>query len=168
MTAIDALKALKVNIEKIIEDQNILLQKENSYPPSYVKPYTDLIFMPHSNFAPQDYKVPFVLIGLDKAVDDASEHTLFVRLTIGTYGGGWYVDDSGNKVDLPDGNGYYDLINLIERIKFAIVTKANIDGAGTVCKPFDYGTYDTEMTYPYWYGYLSFNVSIPATEYILE
>jgi len=167
MTALDALKALKKFISDYVASKT-LLQQEDSEPPVYVNPYVEMIYLPHKNFSPQDFQVPFILVGLDDAIDDTLQHELNIRITFATYGGGQYTDENGLKVNMPDSKGYIDLINIIERTKLELITAGIINGAGAVLKPFRYGVYDTEMVYPYWYGYLSFTLDIPATEYITE
>ncbi len=55
----------------------------------------------------------------------------------------------------------------MERLKIAIVNQWTF-GSGTLEKPINMGMYDTELAWPYWYGYISFTVQIPATEYVIN
>lgn len=168
MTTLDALNALKKFITEKIASE-MLLQKEGTHPPEYVHPYVELLTLPHKNFTPaRDFQVPLIMISLDSAKDDAFENELQIRITFGVYGGGFYKDDNGAETNIPDGKGYIDLINLIERTKLALAAAGVIEGAGTITRPFSFGTYDTEIVYPYWYGYLSFGMSIPATEFVFR
>lgn len=162
MVALDFLKSLKAFLETEVIDK-IQLQKENSEPAEYVTPYVEICFLPHKNFSPYDFQVPLILISLDDGSDDANEHQLNVRLMLATYGGGYYPETK-----IPDAKGYVDLINLIEVTRQALINRSIIGGAGTVERPVNYGMYDTELIYPYWYGYITFAVSIPATEYLLN
>jgi len=165
MTGLDALKALKSFLQVNIADK-ALLQREDTMPAEYVHPYVEIMYLPHKNFSPRDFQVPLILIGLDNAVDDAQDNMLNLRLTFSTYGGGFYKDEDGNNTTIPDAQGYIDLINIIEKTKLELATAGIIDGQGTIIKPFIWGTYDAEMAYPYFYGYLAFGVNIPATEFI--
>ncbi len=162
MVALDFLKSLKVFLESEVADK-IKLQKENSEPAEYVNPYVEICFLPHKNFSPYDFQVPLILIALDDGSDDANEHSLSVRLMLATFGGGFYPDTK-----IPDAKGYVDLINLIELTRQALINRSIINGAGLIERPVGYGMYDTELIYPYWYGYITFTVSIPATEYLLN
>ena len=165
MTALDFLKSLKNYIESEI-CAKLLLQSENDE--EYVKPNCYIMHLPNTNFNPQSYTVPFLAVELDNAEDDVENNTLDIRLTIATYGGGYYLDADENKTDIPDGNGYIDLINAIELTKQALLKNPTMDGAGTILKPFNYGTYDVDAPFPYWYGFIKFKAEIPNNDYILE
>ena len=159
MTVLDALNGLKEFLEKEVASE-IKLQKEKSSPPEYVNPYVSLITLPHKNFMPIDFQTPFILIGFSQASSSNDEHVVSIRIMCATYGG-----DMIEGVNIPDEKGYIDLINLIERIHLKLVEEVVINGVGTVQKPITYGIYDTEVTYPYWYGYLQFSLQIPVSEY---
>jgi hypothetical protein len=85
-----------------------------------------------------------------------SEHTIMIRMVCTVYGG----DTDFGEPNLPDETGYFDLLNLIEKIKSKLIQKAVLD-EGTVDKDFLYGIYDEQITYPYWYGYIQFPMQIP-------
>ena len=165
MTALDFLKELKKYIESEI-CANMKLQSENSE--EYVEPNCFIMHLPHENFNPKGFTVPFVSVALDNADDDTEDNTLDIRITWGTYGGGYYLDDMENKTDIPDGNGYIDLLNAIELSKQALLRNATMNGKGTITKPISYGTYDVDAPFPYWYGYLKFKAEIPNNDYIFE
>lgn len=162
MVTLDFLKGLKLFLETEVASK-IQLQKENTEPPEYVNPYVEICYLPMKNFSPYDFQVPLILITLDDGEDGADGHDLNVRLTLATYGGGFYEDSK-----IPDAKGYIDLINLIEFIKQALINHTVINNLGRVQRPITYGMYDTDLIYPYWYGYLAFTVSIPATEFTLK
>ena len=122
-----------------------------------VNPIVATISLPHKNFIPVDFQAPNILIGLETGDEDAEEHTISIRIVCTTYGGNVPLGAEG----LPDETGYLDLLNLIERIKSKLTQKAVIERAGLVEKSFKYGIYDEEITYPYWYGYIRFNMQIP-------
>ena len=110
MTALDFLKELKKYIESEI-CAKFKFQSENSE--EYVNPNIYIMHLPNENFNPKGFTVPFLAVELDNAEDADDEHALDIRLTIATYGGGYYLDLDENKTDIPDGNGYVDLLNAI-------------------------------------------------------
>jgi hypothetical protein len=162
MVTLDFLKELKKFIQTEVASK-IKLQKEESDPPEYVHPYVEICYLPHKNFSPYDFQVPLILISLDDGEDGAESHSISIRLTLATYGGGFYEETK-----IPDAKGYIDLLNLIEITKQALITKSVINEKGIVERPVSYGMYDTELIYPYWYGYITFTASIQATEYLLD
>ena len=164
MTALDFLKSLKNYIESEI-CAKIELQSEASE--EYVHPNSYIMHLPNQNFNPKGFTIPFVAIELDTGEDDAEEGTLNIRISVATYGGGYYFDAQENKTDVPDGNGYIDLINAIELIKQALLKNPTMNGAGSIRKPISFGTYDTDA-FPYWFGYLRFTADIPTNDYIFE
>lgn len=160
MTALDALKSLKIFIETEIA-KHIELQKELSNPPEYVNPYVSIITLPHKNFMPVNFQVPHILIGLENGTDNTNENTLQIRVACATYGGNQSFQEQNN---IPDEQGYIDLLTLLERIKEKLISEAIIEGDCVVERPVTYGIYDEQLTYPYWYGYLQFAVQIPIIE----
>lgn len=165
MTALDFLKELKKYIESEI-CAKLKLQSESSE--EYVNPNIYIMHLPNENFNPKGFTVPFFAVELDNAEDADDENTLDIRLTIATYGGGYYLDRNENKTDIPDGNGYVDLLNAIELTKQALLRNPTVNGSGLINKPISYGTYDIDAPFPYWYGFLKFKANIPNNYYILE
>lgn len=164
MTALDALKSLKLFIENEVAN-TIELQKEGSNPVEYVHPYVSIITLPHKNFMPVNFQVPHILIGVENGTEDTDENKLQIRIACATYGGSVTFQAQNN---IPDEKGYIDLLNLIERIKLKLIDKTIIEGDCVVEKPITYGIYGEEFTYPYWYGYLQFAVQIPLVQAKLE
>ena len=134
-------------------------QQEETDPALYVTPYVVQCYLPHKNFTPVNFQVPGILIALDTAEDTGQENTLDIHLICMTYGGGVYEG-----TQIPDASGYKDLLNMMERIKTALVTQQAIGRSG-LRKPIVSGMYDSELSWPYWYGYLRFSLDIPVTEY---
>lgn len=161
MTAVESLKALQNFIEYEVAS-TLFLQKEGEYDesPEYVNPYVSLITLPHKNFRPVNFQVPHILIGLTSGTDGADEHPLSVQIQFATYGGDFQFQENAN---IPDSSGYIDLLNMIETTKSKLNQAAVINGCGVVNKPFIYGVYTEEITYPYWYGYLTFELQIQKT-----
>lgn len=158
ITAVYALKGLKKFIEEKVASQ-MMLPKELTNPVEYVHPYVSLITLPHKNFMPINFQVPHILIGLTDGSEDASEGRLSIRIACATYTGDIQFKDEAN---IPDDTGYIDMLNMLERIKSELVHAGVIEGVCRVDREMSYGIYDEQLTYPYWYGYLSFNVDIPT------
>lgn len=161
MTAVNALNDLK----KFIEDKvakSFLLRKEGltTEKPEYVHPYVALISLPHKNFMPVNFQVPYILVGLALDTEGANDHSLSVRIQFATYGGNIMFKETAN---IPDSSGYLDLLNLMERTKEKLINAAVINGAGVVDRPITSGIYDEQVTYPYWYGYMTFDLDLPIT-----
>lgn len=162
MTAVEALQALK----KFVEDEvasKILLQKEGiaTAEPEYVHPYVELITLPHKNFTPVNFQVPYILIGLANGTDAADEHPLSIQMQFATYGGDIVFKETAN---IPDSSGFMDLLNLIETTKQKLIQATVINGRGVVNKPIMYGIYNEQITYPYSYGYMTFDLQIEKTQ----
>lgn len=161
MTAVEALNALKAFVEKNVASK-ILLQKEGlaTAKPEYVHPYVSLIALPHKNFMPVNFQVPYILIGLQTGTDAADEHPLSIQIQFATFGGDIRFKETAN---IPDSSGYIDLLNLIELTKEQLIQAAVINKCGVVNKPILYGVYNEQITYPYWYGYMTFDLQIQTT-----
>lgn len=159
MTTQDALDDLQAFLEKAVQEMGMKYQREEIDPPKYVTPYVAQCYWPHKNFIPGGFQTPGILIALDTAEDTGQENTVAIRLLCTTYGGGYY-EGTG----IPDSKGYIDLINLMERLKVALITQWTL-GRSALNKPVQMGMYDAELAWPYWYGYLSFDLQIPVTEY---
>lgn len=159
MTASDCLKALKDFVQKNVADEMMLL-KENTEN-EYVHPHVCIMTLPHKNFIPVDFSVPFILIGLSDGTDSGNENKLSIRIMCATYTSGTY----DNELKLPDDTGYIDLLNVIERIILRLTERQVINGMGSLEKPINYGVYSEQATYPYNYGYLTFGMQIPLNEY---
>lgn len=162
MTAVEALNALKEFVEQKVAS-SILLPKEGvvAEKPELVHPYVALMTLPHKNFMPVNFQVPHILIGLASGADNADEHPLSIQIQFATFGGDVKFKDTAI---IPDSSGYIDLLNLIERTKEKLIQAAVINKCGVVNKPMLYGVYTEQITYPYWYGYLTFDLQIKATQ----
>lgn len=173
MTLLDALKAMQQFLKENVAEK-ILLQKEPeqgavsdpSQSNSYVHPSVTIIRMPHENFDPTGYRVPFLAVCMDTDVDDDDGHTADFRIVAGVYGGGNYDGDTDPE-GIPDNKGYIDLINLLEKVKISIASASILGGMCVVRKPFSIKFYDDD-TWPYWYGYLSFTAEMPAVPVGIE
>lgn len=162
LSAVYCLQDLKEYIEKeIASGIKLLKEKHNSdMPDEYVNPYVGLVTLPHKNFMPVNFQVPHILIGLVSGHNEPSkENTISVRLQCAVYGGDVQFKEDMN---LPDETGYISLINLQERI-IEKLTQAAVIGNCVIDQSFDWGIYDEDLTYPYWYGYIQFSIDIPTT-----
>ena len=160
MTVVESLNALKEFVENKVAS-SILLPKEGlaTEKMELVNPYVALIAMPHKNFTPVNFQVPHILIGFATGTDGANEHSVNIQMQFATFGGDIKFKETAN---IPDSSGYIDLLNLIERTKKELIQEAVIKG-GVVSKPMMYGIYNEQITYPYWYGYLTFELQIQTT-----
>lgn len=165
MTVVEALNALKEFVAA--ETSDIFLRKEapSTAEPEYVNPYVALMTLPHKNFMPVNFQVPHILIGLATGKDATDEHPLSIRMQFATFGGEMQFEEYEN---IPDSSGYIDLLNLMERIKNKLIKTAVINDCGVVNKPITYGIYDEQLTYPYWYGYITFDLQIQITNPLLQ
>ena len=176
MTAVDNLKGLRDFVEKEVAN-TFRLRKEalSTEEPEFVHPYVALISLPHKNFMPVDFQVPYILIGMVNDNDAADEHTLSIRMQFATFGGEVMFNDWAVRIPtgipqeamaakIPDSSGYIDLLNLMERTKERLINHPVIKGGGIAVKPFTSGIYDEQVTYPYWYGYMTFDLQIPVTQ----
>ena len=159
MTTQDALDDLQAFLEKAVQEMGMKYQREEIDPPKYVTPYVAQCYWPHKNFIPGCFQTPGILIALDTAEDTGQENTLDVRLVCTTYGGGMYRD-----TQIPDASGYKDLLSMMERLKTSLITQWAL-GRGNLRRPLEMGMYDSELSWPYWYGYLRLSLDIPVTEY---
>lgn len=164
MTALDFLKEIKNYIESKV-CARLEFQAENS--DEYVNPKCYIAQLPNPNFTLDGFSIPCVTVGFETGDDNANDHIIKIRLMFATFGGGYHLDDMENKTDIPDGNGYIDLLNFIELTKQALLENPTMNGKGTINKNFNYGIYD-DMPYPYWYGYIRFDANIPTNDYILD
>ena len=161
MTAVKALKELKKFTEKEVASK-IRLQKEapTTKEPEYVNPVVALMTLPHKNFMPTNFQVPHILIGLSSGNDATDEHTISIQMQFATFGGDMQFEEDAN---IPDSSGYIDLLNLMELTKEKLVKSSVINGCGVIDKPILYGVYNEQITYPYWYGYMTFDLQIQIT-----
>lgn len=159
MTAVESLKGLKRFIEENVANTiKLRMEAASTGEPEYVHPHVGLISLPHKNFMPVNFQVPYILIGLAQDTDADDEHALSIRMQFATYGGNYLFKETAN---IPDESGYIDLLNLIERTKEKLINAGVIADSGAINKPITSGIYDEQLTYPYWYGYMTFTLQIP-------
>ena len=167
MTPLDFLDALKEFLQREVAGKLFLQKEETRDQPEFVHPYVECMYLPHQNFAPCGFQVPMILASVDNITNGAEGQTLEARLTLGTYGGGFYAL-RGEQTRIPDAKGYRDLLNLAELCKQKLIGRRIIGGAGAIGLPVSAGVYDGELIYPYWYGFVQFTAEIPANEYTDE
>ena len=169
MNTVEVLNSIKDFIQEKITEHNILMQQEETnLEEIYVNPYVEVCHMPHKNFMPLDFQVPYVLVMLDEESDDGDDNDIAIRLVFAAYGGGMYIDAEGNQTNIPDAKGYVDLLNLMDRVKQDLVTTAIIKNKTALRKPYKKGMYDTENTWPYWYGFSTFSVVGIVENYLMK
>ena len=122
-------------------------------------PYVEICYLPHKNFTPVGFQTPSVLVCFDGSRDTGRDRMMDVRILCSTYGGGFY-----DSTTIPDAKGYEDLLSLMEWLQTILVTRWTI-GRASLNRPIESGMYDTELSWPYWYGYISFDVPLTVIEY---
>ena len=160
MTAVECLKELQAFLQKNVAN-TIKLRKEglSTEAEEFVHPYVALLSLPHKNFMPVNFQVPNMIIGIANGLDGADEHTINIRMQFATIGASSNFQETEN---IPESDGYIDLLNLMERTKEKLVNAAVI-GSCVIEKSFDYGIYNEQLTYPYCYGYMNFTMQVPIT-----
>lgn len=152
-------------VKKFIETEVasvMKFQKEKTDPIEYVNPNVFKIAVPHKNFTPLNFQVPFISIGLMSGSDGDEDHKITIRITCAVYGG--TVDE---EIGIPNNDGYEDLLNLIDRIKTKLIEKSVIEGIGTIDGSINYGIYNEELIYPYHYGYIEFDIRTVVNESVV-
>jgi len=169
MNSVDTLTTIKDFIQKKIIEKNILMQlEETQNGPQYVNPYVEVCSLPHKNFLPQGFQVPFIVVMLDDEDDNGNENVYSIRLVFGAYGGGYYKDSNGSMTTVPDAKGYIDLLNLMDIVKQWLVTSSIINNKTVISKPYKKGMYNDENTWPYWYGYSTFSAAGVVENYLIH
>lgn len=160
MNSAMTLDAIRDFLNDKIAEADVLMQKEESFENEvYVSPYVEVCYMPHKNFLPKEFQVPYILVMMDEENDDGNEDDYSIRLVFGAFGGGYYLDENDNPTTIPDAKGYIDLLNLMDKVKQWLLTTSVIKEKTVVRKPYKKGMYDEENTWPYWYGYSTFIAS---------
>lgn len=94
-----------------------------------------------------------VCLGENGGEDDGEKTTLPIKIAIVTYDPG--ITDEG--LTVPNYKGYKDLLNIITRVRLELSNSSNFDSA-CLEKPIRWGVFE-EQSYPYWHGWITFNVT---------
>lgn len=168
-TAIEAINTLTDFITENVATK-IKLQREfteENREISFVNPIVIPGFMPHTNFLPYAFQTPYILVSVDEGIDDTSDSSVAVRIVFGVFGGGFYKDEFGIDTSLPDMQGYKDLLNIIEKTRNCLTQNQVLNNGVSIRYPLKYGIYETDI-YPYFYGYIKFEVAMLQPEFNLN
>lgn len=135
--------------------------------PSMVIPEVTTGCLPHSNFSlygagNEFFQAPYVLVGFEDNSTDFDDSKTQLLVQVCCYSSGAYVNDTNDErysLNIPDNKAFEDCLNLLEFIKQKLIAQGVIAGTA-IERPIRLGTYNTkELTYPYSFGYLSFEIS---------
>ena len=105
--------------------------------------------------------IPCLIVGMDEGSDDSTEASLNIRISAVVYSPGFY---DGIKF-APNFKGYQDLLNLMTLTRRELMSKIFIEGMTSVNPPVKWGMYK-DQPHPYWYGWLTFSVTIQPIGYL--
>ena len=168
---ISVLNAYKEYIEKnLIKDDYKLakapdLDRQGIDDCTHVIPKVTTGCLPHANFSlygagNEFFQAPYILVGYEDA-ENGEEDNLSILIQVCCYSSSIYItDESDEKYELkiPDNRAFEDVTLLLEYI--SNILRKEITIAGTcIDKPISIGSYNSkELTYPYSFGYLRFNI----------
>ncbi|MDF2487361.1 MAG: hypothetical protein K0R46_3529 [Herbinix sp.] len=160
-------------IKKRLQDDDYKLvkappiDKQGVLKPEFVIPPVITGCLPHANFSLYGaenifFQAPYIMVGFDDSVIGDDETSIQLLIQACCYSSASYVTDENNELydlDIPDNKSFEDCVNLLEWIKQKILDAGIIAGT-TIEKPVRLGTYNSkELTYPYSFGYISFQVN---------
>ena len=138
-----------------------------------VNPNAFIMNFPPKNHLPEGVEttIPCVIVTFEDGSDDSKTSEINLRLIFVTYSPGYHSANNENLVEVtPDGDGWIDLINFIDKTKAEIQKNQILNGC-TVIYPIKWGVYQKEQQTPeldpYFYGWITFGVraqSYPASE----
>ena len=138
-----------------------------------VNPNVFVMNFPPKNYLPNGIKsiIPCIIVNFDEGNDDGKTSETNLRLIFVVYSPGFHEKNSENIVEaIPNGNGWIDLLNFMDKTKATILKHQILNGI-TIQYPCKWGVYQKEEqtpeTDPYFYGWITFgirNQSYPAAQ----
>ncbi|KNF08553.1 hypothetical protein CLPU_6c00390 [Gottschalkia purinilytica] len=126
-----------------------------------VNPAVYIGWIPPKNYLDNyGYDVPALIVMSDGGEDLGESSNLNIRIGIVTYDPGLSSEET-----IPNFKGYKDLLNIISRIRIELSNLSSIEKIGAVERPIKWGMYE-EQTYPYWHGWITFQVSTASLNYL--
>lgn len=129
-----------------------------------INPNVFIMEFPSKNFLPKNVEsiVPCIMVNFEDGNDDGDTADVNIRLMLIIYNPGLHAANSdGDIVVTPDGNGWIDLLNFIDKAKNEILKKQFLNGVA-IKYPLKWGTYQKEEqapeSRPYFYGWITFSV----------
>jgi hypothetical protein len=134
-----------------------------------VNPQVHIGWIPPKGFLPEGMEaaIPCIITGFDEGSDDGVGAGLNIRLSFAVFNPGQHdpPDAGGIRNITPDFQGYRDLLNLMEKARQELIRSRVINGVTTVQYPIKWGMYQ-DQPYPYWYGWITFDASCAALDYV--
>jgi hypothetical protein len=144
----------KIGLEKPQADGNI----EGSY--TLVKPAVYDGWIPPKNYLDEyGYDVPCILVMSDGGKDQAEEAVVRLRLAIAIYDPGMTTKTGEILTTRPNSKGYYDLLNIITKIRLKLTDRTLTSGIISINHDFEWGMYE-EQHYPYWHAWITYSSPI--------
>lgn len=139
-----------------------------------VNPNVFILNLPPKGNLPEGIEsaIPCIIVNFDEGVAESNAASLNIRLDIAIYSPGFHSIDGNNVKFDPNGEGWRDLVNFIDKIKDTI-EKHQVLNNLMLEYPIKYGTYQKEQQNPdldpYFYGWITFPIrkqSYPKAEMI--
>lgn len=158
------------SIQKFLQNNvcsNIKLKKPSDKSMNTFELITPNVFimnLPPKNHLPEGIKsaIPCLICYLDDGLEEALQAELNIRINVITYNPGLHIlNDNIEPVCSPNGEGWRDLLNLIDKILEELQKNQIINGV-TIQYPIKWGTYQNERQNAeldaYSYGWITFPI----------
>lgn len=175
MTTVNILEKIQLFLKENICN-NFKLKKPNDDNVDkfeLVNPNAFIMNFPPKNYLPEGIESisPCIVVNFEDGTDDKEKSELNIRLIFAVYSPGFHKKDPENIVEAtPDGQGWIDLLNFIDKTKSEILKHQILNGI-QVQYPFKWGIYQKDEQIPeldpYFYGWITFGImtqSYPTTE----
>jgi hypothetical protein len=158
MSTMTVLETLKAFLEAKVTPTIKLQKAENDNVQSYelVNPAVHIGWLPPNGYLPEGMEsaIPCLIVGMDEATKDDSDVDYNIRISAAVYSPGLHVPVEKELNYSPDFQGYWDLLNLIDRTVIKLGENPIINSKVTIKDPVKWGMYQ-EQPYPYWYGWIT-------------
>ncbi|WP_069997755.1 hypothetical protein [Cellulosilyticum sp. I15G10I2] len=166
MSSAGILDLLKEYLEENVANKIKLQLADDNNIANYklVNPNVFVGWIPPKGYLPTDVEqhIPCIVVGLDDGSDNSDYTTFSIRLSFAIFSPGDHTpNESGNIKYIPSFNGYRDLLNFIDLTKAALISDTIIKSKMKLQDNVKWKMYE-EQPYPYWYGYMTFEVSTKA------
>ncbi len=132
-----------------------------------VTPNIFILNYPPKNYLPEEIKsiIPCIVVNFEDGSDESENSEMNLRLIFAIYNPGFHKNNGDVTEAIPDGNGWMDLINFMDKTKAAIEKNQILNGL-KLEYPVKYGIYQkdeqTPETDPYFYGWITFKIKIKS------
>lgn len=138
-----------------------------------INPNSFIMNFPPKGYLPEGIEttIPCVIVTFEEGTDNNTSAEINIRLIFVIYNPGLHKASNNNIVEaVPDGNGWIDLINFIDKTRAEIKKNQIINGLA-ITYPIKWSVYEKEQQTPeldpYFYGWVTFGVKIqtyPSSE----